>query len=149
MTDFIFFVMSTLQFFIVNLVMILVYLHDTNLVANVNPILKSILIFLFLQGNMKQHALTHKNSSLPLSPSNSNSNSQFNNSCSDSEDKDRDEERSEFKREEQNSRPELGLKRSPPPDESDESPHSKRIHGKTPIILETKKYASHRALTKI
>jgi hypothetical protein len=78
---------------------------------------------------MKQHALTHKNSSLPLSPSNSNSNSQFNNS-SDSEEKDRDEDRSDLEREDNNSRPEISLKRSPPRDESDESPLSKRIHGK-------------------
>ena len=80
---------------------------------------------------MKQHALTHKNSSLPLSPSNSNSNSrEFANSGSESEDKERDEDRSDVERDREDSRPELSLKRSPPPDDSDDSPHSKRIHGK-------------------
>jgi hypothetical protein len=57
---------------------------------------------------MKQHALTHKNSSFPLSPSNSNSNSQFNNS-SDSEEKDREEDRSDAERDENISRHEPGV----------------------------------------
>lgn len=79
---------------------------------------------------MKQHALTHKNSSIPLSPSNSNSNSQFNNS-SDSEEKERDEDvRSDVDREESLSRHESGLKRSPPMDDSDESPMAKKTQGK-------------------
>ena len=85
---------------------------------------------------MKQHALTHKNSSLPLSPSNSNSNSRdFSNSGSESEDKERDEDRSDAERDREDSRPEISLKRSPPPDDSDESPHSKRIHGKINFLF--------------
>ncbi len=76
---------------------------------------------------MKQHALTHKNTSIPLSP-NSNSNSQFNNS-SDSEDKlDQDDD---LDRDECNGKPELSLKRSPPHDESDDSPQMKRSNGET------------------
>lgn len=85
----------------------------------------------FLQGNMKQHALTHKNSSIPLSP-NSNSNSQFNNS-SDSEDKldpDDDLDRDAF-----NGPQEVALKRSPPREESDDVPQLKRANGETLICV--------------